>query len=194
MIAGGIGWVAAALLMLEGLTVQAPIAATGQETAPALPLRENRVCDAWLSRTVGKVEKVSMAKRYDRILAALVSACPAIPVQLRRAAASARAAKDPAKRAEILAHAAESVLGSACAVPDPIADARSLAAACPLGADKPMLAESALRDLRAADYAFLKALQQSFFTAGEYDRTAMRLLSDFALSAALAGEKTRLPN
>lgn len=104
-----------------------------------------------------------------------------------------RGLKTPTQRAQILADAATVVLGPACAVPQPLDDARALAVACPLPPNVAFkVDESVLLDLRAVDYALLNAMLKSLMGAHEYDEEAQRVMLNFTLSAQILGESARL--
>ena len=148
-------------------------------------------CKEWIARTTRAANKVGELKWHGVIVAALRDACTAIPAGLQAAAARATSINDREERARILAQAAQAVLGPACTVPDPLSDARRLAAACPLPRAEFKIDDEPLADMRAVDYALLNALQKSLVEANEYDALAEQLLRYFTLSASLLGEEQR---
>ena len=104
--------------------------------------------------------------------------------------------KDPADRARILATAASATLAGGCAVPEPLADARQVARACPLPSNLPAnfpygLGEAELEDLRAVDYVIINALLRSLIAANELDEPVQMVILDLALSSQINGEAFR---
>jgi hypothetical protein len=162
--------------------------------APRADAGAGAPCAEWAARTVARVEKLPEQRWRDTIVAALAQSCPAIPAELRRAAGEVRGRTDSPASARLVAEATRSTLGAACAVPEPLSDARKLAAACPLP-ERPELRlhDRVLADLRAVDYAVLATVLRSLLAAREYDQAARRLLMNFTLSAALLGEEARKP-
>lgn len=155
----------------------------------------NTDCAAWLARTARDVEKAPVLRRRDRILAALPRGCQAIAAPLKAAATRLKRTRDRSQRAHLLATAVQPLLGPGCPIADPLTDARKLASQCPLP-DHPELAidEEPLHDMRAIDYAVLYALQKSLQDAGEYGDSAVKVIRNFILSAALVGEQERKGN
>jgi hypothetical protein len=149
-------------------------------------------CSAWLARTAKGADTRSEPAWRDWTVSALADSCAAIPEGLRDAAVRVRGVKDRAQRARILAKAATAVLGEACAIPEPLADARKLAAACPLPPNlKFRLDESMLSDIRAVDYGLLNAMLRSLIGANEFGEEAQRVMLNFTLSAQILGEDAR---
>lgn len=102
--------------------------------------------------------------------------------------------KDRARRAQILAKGALVVLGTTCPIPEPLADARKLAAACPLPPNlRFRLDDSMLSDIRAVDYGLLNAILKALIGASEYGDAAERVMLNFTLSAQILGAKTQGP-
>lgn len=128
----------------------------------------------------------------DWIINALGGACAGIRVELRDAAVRARTVNTRAQRAEILGEAAVSVLGPACATPEPLGDAQTLAASCPLPTNVRLhFSASELSDMRALDYALLNAILKSLIDSDQYSEEAERFALAFALSAEILGEAER---
>ena len=149
-------------------------------------------CDTWLQQTTRGADKRSEMQWRDWTITALGDACDAIPTELREAAARVRGMKDRAQRARILATAASSVLGPACPVPEPLTDARTLAAQCPLPPNlRFRLGDAELSDIRAVDYAILAAMVNSLIGANHYTEEAERVMLNFTLSAEIVGERDR---
>jgi len=149
-------------------------------------------CAEWLARVSRGAERQPQNRRRDWMVEALAGACTGIRVELRDASVRVRTAKIPLHRGEILAAAAAAVLGPACAVPEPLADAQKLAATCPLPPTVRLsFHPSELSGMRAVDYALLNALLKSLIDARQYDQEAERVALEFALSAQLQGEAER---
>ena len=149
-------------------------------------------CSTWLSQTLKRIEKRPEQAWRSEVVSSLAQSCSAIPEPLRKAASEIRRIKDPASREKVLAAAAQSVLGAACSIADPLANSRQLASSCPLpDREEFHLHDVVLGDIRAVDYALLNAIARSLVDAGEYDATAQRVLMDFTLSSALQGEQAR---
>ena len=167
--------------------------------ATALPSRldaKSKVlpsCNAWLTRTARGADKRSEMQWRDWTISALADSCNAIPEGLRDAAVQVRSVKDRAERARILAKAAMVVLGEACTIPEPLADARKLAAACPLPPNlRFRLDDSMLSDIRAVDYGLLNAMLRALIGANEFGEEAERVMLNFTLSAQILGEDARI--
>lgn len=149
-------------------------------------------CDAWLGKSLTRMEKRGEQKWRDAVIGMLADApCGSLPVELRTAFRAGTATKDPDRRDHLLAEAASRVLGPKCAVQDPMNDARPIAAACPLPDQPELRISHALRDILAVDYLVLNAIATSFLAGNEYGESAKRLVMDFALSASLRGERVR---
>ncbi len=167
-------------LSLSSQVVASPLA--GQSTASP--------CAAWLNKTVAKMKKLPEGRWRDAIVAALgEGSCSAVPEALRNASREAGRSRKPSHRDRLLTDAAVTILGPACAVPDPSQDSRSLARVCPLPAREEFaLPDSVFRDIRAVDYALIDSLATSLLSAKAYDAVAQRLMLNFLLSATLLGE------
>src|SRR5262245_1930137 len=77
-------------------------------------------CAAWLNKTVAKMKKLPERRWRDTIVAALgEEACSAVPNVLRNGSREASRSRDPSHQDRLLTDAATTVLGPACAVPDP---------------------------------------------------------------------------
>jgi hypothetical protein len=149
-------------------------------------------CQAWLDQTVAKIERLPEKKWRDAILGEAAHACSAIPEPLRKAALDLRGRKPERERVQLLAQAARVALGPSCPIPDPLADSRALATACPLPKRPELeLSDVVLGDIRAVDYAVLNAMARGLIAAKAYEASAQRLMMDFTLSSALLGEQAR---
>ena len=146
-------------------------------------------CDAWMERTLMKVESKPVQQWRDVAIGAIARACDEVPVSLRTAAAEYGKARSDEARVRVLAQGAVAVLKANCtaSVPGDFADA--LLKDCPLPIQEERRPSAkALGFMRAAEYVFLNAFVTSLVAAGAYDETAHRIVLDFVLSAANAGE------
>jgi hypothetical protein len=153
------------------------------------PARGEVSCRSWMARTLADADRIPEQRWRDTIVASLERSCAAIPAVLRQASARTRTTHDAMERGRILAVASETVLGRGCVTRQPLADARAIAAICPLP-DRPelRLQASVLVDIRAVDYLVVNAVVRSLIEAGEYGAEGERLFLYFTLSAALQGE------
>jgi hypothetical protein len=156
------------------------------------PARAEVSCRSWMARTLEAADRMPEQRWRDTIVASLDRSCAAIPAVLRQASARTRTTHDPMERGRLLAVASEAVLGRGCVTRQPLADARAIAAICPLP-DRPefRLQAGVLLDLRAVDYLVVNAVVRSLIDAGEYGAEGERLFLYFTLSAALQGEGSR---
>lgn len=138
-------------------------------------------CADALSKGRAKLEKVPLPKRIRPTLELIGASCGAVDVALAEAAT--KAAKKPrAQRAPLLAAGQK-----ACAVPDPLAPAKSIAEACPPREGDPT--GPVLEHLDAGTYAFVVALRARLRSdAGTGASNADLVLSSLVLAVALEGE------
>jgi hypothetical protein len=149
-------------------------------------------CDSWLDHALTRMERRGEQTWRDSVIGLLADApCGSLPEELRSAFRAAKATKSTAERDRILVRTASTLLGPACAVQDPMNDARSIASVCPLPKQPELQISHALRDILAVDYVVLNAIATSLLHGNEYEASAKRLVMDFALSASLRGERIR---
>lgn len=178
---------ASIVLSCAAILLIAPFASYARPKSKTLPS-----CGAWLMRIAKGADARTERQWRDWTISTLAESCSAIPADLRQAAAQARGLKDLAQRAQVLAKAAMVVLGKACPIPEPLADARQLAAVCPLPPNlRFRLDESMLSDIRAVDYALLNAMLKALIGADQFDEAAERVMLNFTLSAQILGEDAR---
>jgi len=147
-------------------------------------------CQPWIDKTLSQVEKVSMLRRRDLIALALSTSCAAIPSEVRRAAKTTKTSRAK-NTTRPIGEASRQRLVSACSAVDSAASGFEAATRCPLARPEFGVADQALRDMTGADYLVLNVLLASLVAADEYTANAELLLRNFALSAALNGERER---
>lgn len=132
------------------------------------------------------LEKVRLEQRIEPTLRLVGNACRTAAPALAGAARAA-ATLPRAQRSAALARAQQG-----CAVSDPLAPAKTIAAACPPAATDPQ--GPVLEHLDAGTYAFVRALRAAL-EAHPRRQDAELVLSSLALAAALEGETAiRLQN
>lgn len=146
-------------------------------------------CDAWMEGALRKIESKRVPRWRDAAIAAIARACDDIPASLRTAAAEYEKAKSDKDRAQALAKGAGAVLKADCVASDPEDFASALLSTCPLAIpeDKRPSA-TALGFMRSGEYVFLNAFVTSLMAANAYGDSAHRIVLDFVLSSANAGE------
>ncbi len=172
-------------LLLWALVVSATSAGYAGEGRGPRPGK----CSAWMEETLKKVESKPVQRWRDVAIAAIARACDDVPASLRTAAAEYGKARSEEARARVLAQGAGAVLKANCVAGAPAGFADALLNACPLPMQEDRRPSAkALGFMRAAEYVFLNAFVTSLVAAGAYDETAHRIVLDFVLSSANAGE------
>jgi hypothetical protein len=148
-----------------------------------------KTCDVWAKGALKKVESKRVPAWRDAVISAIARACEDVPASLRTAAAEYQKAKSDKDRAEALANGAGSVLKADCVARDPEDFATALLSTCPLAIpEEKRPSATALGFMRSGEYVFLNAFVTSLIAANAYGDSAHRLVLDFVLSSANAGE------
>lgn len=146
-------------------------------------------CDVWAKSALKKVESKRVREWRDTAIASIARACDDIPAPLRTAAAEYQKAKSDKDRAQALAKGAGTVLKADCVASDPEDFATALLGTCPLAIpEEKRPSATALGFMRAGEYVFLNAFVTSLIAANAYGDSAHRIVLDFVLSSANAGE------
>jgi hypothetical protein len=172
------------LLGATQMSLVASAGYSGDGTAPG-----TKTCDVWAKGALKKVESKRVPEWRDAAIAAIARACEDLPASLRTAAAEYKKAKSDKDRAQALAKGAGTVLKGDCVARDPEDFATALLGACPLAIpEEKQPSATALGLMRAGEYLFLNAFTTSLIAANAYDDSAHRIVLDFVLSSANAGE------
>ncbi len=150
---------------------------------------EPKKCDFWAKGALKKIESRRVPGWRDAAIAAIARACDDIPASLQTAAAEYGKAKSDRARAQALAKGAGAVLKADCVPNDPEDFATALLSVCPLAiAEEKRPSATALGFMRSGEYVFLNAFVTSLIAANAYGHSAHRIMLDFVLSSANAGE------
>lgn len=136
-------------------------------------------CSGALATERPGLEKVRLEQRIEPTLRLIANSCRLSAPELAGAARAA-ATLPRRERSAVLARAQRS-----CAVADPLAPAKTIAASCPPAATDPQ--GPVLEHLDAGTYAFVRALRAAL-EPHPRRQDAELVLSSLALAAALEGE------